>query len=143
MTRRKDPIGLLKIKIAEAKKVANVETFRKSDPYAKVFLKHILVGRTRTKDNTLDPIWNETFFEAVYAFNDLLKIELWDENTVTKDRTLGEVEFKLSNLLHSKDTDQSISDNLLGSEVQGRDWFEKNKRDGMKIETDEFGNHKM
>jgi Ca2+-dependent lipid-binding protein len=42
----KEPIGMLKVKIKSASDVANVETFRKSDPYVKLSISKNLVGAT-------------------------------------------------------------------------------------------------
>ncbi|KAJ1567794.1 hypothetical protein HK405_004734 [Cladochytrium tenue] len=96
---RKEPIGLARIKVVEAKGVANVEAFRKSDPYCRLALARRVFGKTLVRDNTLDPVWNETFFAPFYARSEPLRLELWDFNSVKKDRTLGRVEFALTDLV--------------------------------------------
>ncbi|KAI9363900.1 hypothetical protein DFJ73DRAFT_809986 [Zopfochytrium polystomum] len=97
--RRKEPIGLVRVKVAEAKGVANVEALRKSDPYCRLVLGKEEFGRTHVKDNTLDPVWNETFFTPFYAKSETLRLELWDFNNLKKDRTLGRVEFSINDIL--------------------------------------------
>ncbi|KAI8832686.1 hypothetical protein BC829DRAFT_448891 [Chytridium lagenaria] len=97
---RKEPIGMIRINLIEAKGVANVEAFvRKSDPYAKLHLSRRPIGATHVKENTLDPTWNEVFHAVCYSRNEPIRIELWDYNKVKKDLGLGRVEFLLEELL--------------------------------------------
>ncbi|KAI9363902.1 hypothetical protein DFJ73DRAFT_956356 [Zopfochytrium polystomum] len=121
--RRKEPAGLVRVKIIEAKGVANVETFRKSDPYCMLLLGNAAFGTTHVKDNTLDPVWNETFFTPLYSASEALRIELWDSNNVKKDRTLGRVDMTLKDIMEIANSGVYPSDSTLL----------RSKTDGLKI----------
>ncbi|TPX31127.1 hypothetical protein SmJEL517_g05474 [Synchytrium microbalum] len=96
----KEPIGIVRFKIKEARGLLNVEQLgNKSDPYAKVQLGSRSIGQTHVKDNTLNPTWNEIFYGICYSRREQLNIELWDYNRMTKDRSLGGVDFKLIDLI--------------------------------------------
>ncbi|KAJ3389188.1 hypothetical protein HDU84_009095 [Entophlyctis sp. JEL0112] len=98
--KRREPIGILKFKIVKAKGLANVEIIgRKSDPYAKIYVGHELIGATLVKENTLTPVWNETFFGILYGLSQNILIEFWDFNNLKKDKTLGRVELQVKDLL--------------------------------------------
>ncbi|KAJ1550859.1 hypothetical protein HK405_015726, partial [Cladochytrium tenue] len=116
---RKEPIGLARVKIVEAKGVANVETFRKSDPYCKLFLARQAFGSTNVRDNTLDPVWNETFFSPYYGRSETLRFEVWDYNNVKKDRTLGRVEFLLSDLVAAANGGETKDPNFSRCKADG------------------------
>ncbi|KAJ1548185.1 hypothetical protein HK405_004027, partial [Cladochytrium tenue] len=116
---RKEPIGLARVKIVEAKGVANVETFRKSDPYCKLFLARQAFGSTNVRDNTLDPVWNETFFSPYYGRSETLRLEVWDYNNVKKDRTLGRVEFILSDLIAAANGGETKDPNFSRCKADG------------------------
>ncbi|KAJ3098015.1 hypothetical protein HDU97_004375 [Phlyctochytrium planicorne] len=109
---RKEPIGMLKVTVLEAKGVANVEAFRKSDPYAKLNLSRRLVGSTHVKDNTLDPVWNEIFYAVCYSRNETLRIDLFDSNKVKKDLSLGSIEFAVEELINPSSWDLTSSDQV-------------------------------
>ncbi|KAJ3193429.1 hypothetical protein HK101_004861 [Irineochytrium annulatum] len=97
---RKEPLGMLKVKIIEAKGVANVEAFRKSDPYVKLHLSRQTVGGTRVRENTIDPVWNEIFYAVCYSRRQAIRMELFDFNKVKKDVSLGQVDLFINELLN-------------------------------------------
>ncbi|KAJ3102687.1 hypothetical protein HDU96_009549 [Phlyctochytrium bullatum] len=149
---RKEPIGMVRINLLEAKGVANVEAFRKSDPYAKLTLSRRSVGATHVKENTLDPVWNELFYAVCYSRNEPLRIELFDYNKVKKDLGLGKVEFYLEELLNpdswSKPAGEGKenvgeSQDLAGGELvetsgdevdmKRLNWLSKQEKDGLKV----------
>ncbi|KAI9340576.1 hypothetical protein BDR26DRAFT_353408 [Obelidium mucronatum] len=121
MSSARQPKGIIKFKLVKAKSLVNVEIMgRKSDPYAKIHIGHSTLGATLVKDNTLDPVWNETFFGVVYSKTQSLLIELWDYNNMKKDQSLGFVELKFEDILkfnepvetQSKDMQKYINDGL-------------------------------
>ncbi|KAJ3268002.1 hypothetical protein HDU76_011530, partial [Blyttiomyces sp. JEL0837] len=138
---RKEPIALIKVKMTEARGVANVETFRKSDPYAKIILSKKVIGATHVKENTLDPVWNETFYAVCYSMTEPLRLEFWDFNNLKKDRTLGRVEFYLNELLEVgkkealDENGEIIKDEAVEVDLKREAWLAKNKIDGLTIKT--------
>ncbi|KAJ3201403.1 hypothetical protein HDU67_001364, partial [Dinochytrium kinnereticum] len=150
---RKEPIGMIRVNLIEAKGVANVEAFRKSDPYAKIHLSRRQIGATHVKENTLDPVWNELFYAVCYSRNEPIRIELWDYNKVKKDLGLGRVEFYLEELLNPASWDQVAEDHAdrvkrADGEEEGEGdahdadeemdlkrqaWLLKQKTDGLKV----------
>jgi hypothetical protein len=57
------------------------------------------MGATRVKENTLDPVWNEIFYAVCYSRREPLTLELMDWNNLKKDRSLGGLDIKLSEVL--------------------------------------------
>ncbi|KAJ3069128.1 hypothetical protein HDU98_007810 [Podochytrium sp. JEL0797] len=123
-TSGREPKFVMKIKVAKAKALVNVELLgRKSDPYAKIKVGTTAVGATRVKENTLDPVWNETFYSVVYSRKQKVIIELWDYNNVKLDKSLGNVELALEDLFSFHD-----------DQVEKGKEFLQLKNDGLKIE---------
>lgn len=70
----------------------------KSDPYCILRLKS---GgptlRSRTKRNTLNPVWNDEFsFDTLDPNTDILEVHCYDKDFITKDDPLGHVEIPLA-----------------------------------------------
>ncbi|GMR42149.1 hypothetical protein PMAYCL1PPCAC_12344 [Pristionchus mayeri] len=96
-----EPNGLIRLRIIEARNLENRDISfiqkGKSDPYCE-----IQVGsqffKTRTIDNDLNPVWNETF-EAVVDVADgqHLRIECFDEDR-GQDEELGRLNVPLSHI---------------------------------------------
>lgn len=53
---------------------------------------------------TLNPEWNEEFFFRVHPTNNMLLIEVFDENRLTRDDFLGKVELPLDNVVEEGPT---------------------------------------
>ncbi|GAM85418.1 hypothetical protein ANO11243_034250 [Dothideomycetidae sp. 11243] len=90
------PIGVMRIHLKSASNLRNLETVGKSDPYARVLLSGILKGRTVTFQNNLDPDWDEVIYVPVHSDREKLVIEVMDEETLGKDRSLGSIEVPTS-----------------------------------------------
>ena len=95
LIRRREPVGVIRVHIIEAKGLANVELLGKSDPYTKVSIGHKLIGITQAIENTLDPEWRETFMGIPYDWDDTLSLELFDYNELQKDKWLGKFSLHL------------------------------------------------
>ncbi|KAL0330586.1 UNVERIFIED_CONTAM: Synaptotagmin-4 [Sesamum angustifolium] len=57
------PVGVLEVKLIEAKELTNKDVIGKSDPFAQIFVRP-LRAKTKTSkviDNDINPIWNEHF----------------------------------------------------------------------------------
>ncbi|KAF9545503.1 hypothetical protein EC957_010919 [Mortierella hygrophila] len=96
----KAPFGVARIQLFGARGLKNVEIGSDSDPY-------VLVsgdkgsGRCRTKtiDNSLNPVWNEIHYIAVNSVRQILDFETFDFQKRTKDRTLGKTSFKVNEVV--------------------------------------------
>ncbi|OXA38652.1 uncharacterized protein LOC118433205 [Folsomia candida] len=71
------------------------------DPYVKIFVDEVEVGRTSVKNNTLTPLWMETFsVDKVYSWSDV-RVEVFDQDLGEgdKDDGLGGVDLELVNVV--------------------------------------------
>jgi Ca2+-dependent lipid-binding protein len=91
-----NPIGVVRLHFKSATDLRNLETMGKSDPYGRVLLSGIPKARTVTFKNNLNPEWDEVVYVPVHSAREKLTLEVMDEETVGKDRTLGEVEVSLA-----------------------------------------------
>ncbi|KAJ3112385.1 hypothetical protein HDU96_004597 [Phlyctochytrium bullatum] len=140
---RKEPIGMIRINVLGAKGVANVEAFRKSDPYAKIQLSRRTVGATHVKENTLDPVWNELFYAVCYSRNEPIRIELFDYNKVKKDLGLGRVDFYLEELLNPDSWQKGPEELMFGEREVGGGEGEQDGMEGAEGELGEAGGEEM
>ena len=53
--------GQLTVTIVKAESLKNMEFISKSDPYVEAYVRVLFKSRTKTIDNNLNPVWNETF----------------------------------------------------------------------------------
>lgn len=91
-----------KLILESASGLKNADTFfgGKSDPYAIISWNGKVLGKTKTIDNTLHPVWNEEFDFDV-SEEGLLRIEVYDHDVFFKDDLLGKVELKLGGRTNS------------------------------------------
>ncbi|CAF97147.1 unnamed protein product [Tetraodon nigroviridis] len=77
---------------------------KSSDPYVKLSLyvadenRELSLVQTKTIKKTLNPKWNEEFFFRVCPQKHRLLFEVFDENRLTRDDFLGQVDVPLSHL---------------------------------------------
>lgn len=95
-----NPIGVVRLHFKSANDLRNLETMGKSDPYVRVLLSGIPKGRTVTFRNNLNPEWDEVVYVPVHSPREKLTLEVMDEETMGKDRTLGEAELPLADYIH-------------------------------------------
>ncbi|KAK5145425.1 hypothetical protein LTR04_001303, partial [Oleoguttula sp. CCFEE 6159] len=86
------PIGVLRLHFQSARDLKNMETMGKSDPYIRVLLSGIEKGRTVTFKNNLNPEWDEVIYVPVHSTREKLLLEVMDQESLGKDRSLGSVE---------------------------------------------------
>ncbi|XP_047139464.1 E3 ubiquitin-protein ligase NEDD4 isoform X1 [Hydra vulgaris] len=97
-------ISILRVKILKGTNLAKKDIFGLSDPYCVIKLfdrrRANLVTKLQTnvQKKTLNPQWNCSFYLRVNTLNHKLLLELFDENRITRDDFLGEVEIPLNNL---------------------------------------------
>ena len=89
------PKGILRVTLASASNLRNVDRIGTSDPYA-VLTVGSLKKHSTVKDNNLNPVWNETFeFPVTDASSQYLMCNIKDEG-VGINRSLGNVRIAIS-----------------------------------------------
>ncbi|CAL1546958.1 unnamed protein product [Lymnaea stagnalis] len=99
------PQGVVRIKVLEAKELKKADISLtgkgKSDPYV-VIRVGAKEARTKVINNTVTPIWNQSFEMIVdEADGQLLYLDVFDEDPGSKDDDLGRVNMDLSKLRDS------------------------------------------
>ncbi|XP_027052448.1 extended synaptotagmin-2-A-like isoform X2 [Pocillopora damicornis] len=123
------PDGLLRIEVLEAKdlikKDIGIISKGSSDPYvilrvgAKTF-------RTKTKDSTVNPIWNEVFEAFVdNSHGQKIKIGVFDEDKASDDESLGTVEADIGTIVQQGNVDLWLPlENVKSGQINLRcTWF--------------------
>ena len=93
------PIGVMRIHLKSAQGLKNLEAVGKSDPYGRVLLSGIQKGRTVTWKNNLNPEWDEVIYVPMHSAREKVVVEVMDEESVGKDRTLGQLEVAASDYI--------------------------------------------
>ncbi|CAH3188401.1 unnamed protein product [Porites evermanni] len=102
---RNSHLKIVRVVVIEAIDLAKKDIFGLSDPYCKIKLFRgdrdygeidSVVTETIKKD--LHPTWNQGFFFRVNPRDNRILFEVFDENRLTRDDFLGEVELPLSHL---------------------------------------------
>ncbi|XP_034403292.1 E3 ubiquitin-protein ligase NEDD4-like isoform X9 [Cyclopterus lumpus] len=95
---------VLRVKVIAGMDLAKKDIIGASDPYVKLSLyvadenKELGLVQTKTIKKTLNPKWNEEFYFRVCPQNHRLLFEVFDENRLTRDDFLGQVDVPLSHL---------------------------------------------
>ncbi|GFZ08336.1 calcium-dependent lipid-binding (CaLB domain) family protein [Actinidia rufa] len=88
--KKKDVIvrGVLSVTVIAAENLPSVDIMGKSDPFVVLIMKKSeQKNKTRVVNNTLNPVWNQTFdFVVEDGLHDLLILEVWDHDTFGKDK---------------------------------------------------------
>lgn len=81
-------IGVLRLKVVEARGLINQEVTGMSDPYVNVMYAGALRARTHTIDSSLSPVWHEVFYIMIRdsSLRGLLNFELFDFNNLKNDK---------------------------------------------------------
>ncbi|GJN90164.1 hypothetical protein Rhopal_003163-T1 [Rhodotorula paludigena] len=95
------PIGVIRFHLKRSRDLKNVEglTGGKSDPYVRISQRGIVVARTVIHDNNLDPVYDEIVYTEVHGPKDYFVLEVMDYQHNGHDRSLGLVEYTISELL--------------------------------------------
>uniref|UniRef100_A0A1A8G266 HECT-type E3 ubiquitin transferase n=1 Tax=Nothobranchius korthausae TaxID=1143690 RepID=A0A1A8G266_9TELE len=94
---------ILKVKVISGIGLAKKDIIGASDPYVRLSLYDPVNGeitslQTKTIKKTLDPKWNEEFFFRVHPRIHRLLFEVFDENRLTRDDFLGQVDVPLNQI---------------------------------------------
>ncbi|KAI1797561.1 tricalbin [Ganoderma leucocontextum] len=94
------PIGVVRLWLQRARDVKNVEATLggKSDPYVRVQINNTTEGRTEVVNNNLNPEWDQIIYIPVHSLKETMLLECMDYQHLTKDRSLGYTELKVSDL---------------------------------------------
>ncbi|XP_073440917.1 E3 ubiquitin-protein ligase NEDD4-like isoform X10 [Dendrobates tinctorius] len=101
---KREESRILRVKIVSGIDLAKKDIFGASDPYVKLSLyvadenRDLALVQTKTIKKTLNPKWNEEFFFRVHPTNHRLLFEVFDENRLTRDDFLGQVDVPLNHL---------------------------------------------
>ncbi|OUZ99468.1 C2 calcium-dependent membrane targeting [Macleaya cordata] len=108
------PQGKLTVTVVKANNLKNMEMIGKSDPYAVVYIRPLFKVKTKTINNNLNPVWDQTFeLIAEDKETQSLVIEVMDEDDVTQDKRLGIAKLPLIEL--EPETPKEIELRLLPS----------------------------
>ncbi|KAG7450195.1 tricalbin [Guyanagaster necrorhizus] len=99
------PIGVVRLLLDRATDVKNVEATLggKSDPYTRVQVNNVTMGRTEVVNNNLNPVWDQIIYITVHSLKETLLLECMDYQHLTRDRSLGSVELRVSELAEESD----------------------------------------
>lgn len=102
-TDEEDESRVLKVKVVSGIGLAKKDILGASDPYTRLSLYDPVNGeitslQTKTIKKTLDPKWNEEFFFRVDPRKHRLLLEVFDENRLTRDDFLGQVDVPLNQI---------------------------------------------
>ncbi|CAG8554094.1 17567_t:CDS:10 [Acaulospora morrowiae] len=120
-------IGVLAVTIYGAKGLKNSEMFGTSDPYCKLTIRGgQVLAKTRVINDTLVPVWNETFYLIINTLSETLNFEIYDSNDVTKDTSMGTAAFLLSTLAENPKQEEVTAPVYLNSKAYGEIKFDMN-----------------
>lgn len=92
-------VGVLQITAKGAKDIKGFHTIGNTlDPYLTYGFNSEILGKTKHKNDTDRPVWNESTMITVKSLSEPLSISVWDHNGKRKDRQLGTVQFDLETL---------------------------------------------
>ncbi|MBA0702846.1 hypothetical protein Goari_020725, partial [Gossypium aridum] len=79
--------GVLSVTVISAEDLPIVDLMGKADPYVVLTMKKSeLKNKTRVVNDSLNPVWNQTFdFVVEDGLHDMLILEVWDHDTFGKD----------------------------------------------------------
>ncbi|XP_029109491.1 E3 ubiquitin-protein ligase NEDD4-like isoform X3 [Scleropages formosus] len=91
---------VLRVQVVAGIRLAKKDILGLSDPYTRITLYDLenddsISIQTKTIKKTLDPKWNEEFFFSVHPQKHRLLFQVFDENRLTRDDFLGQVDIPL------------------------------------------------
>lgn len=120
-------VGVLEIKAKNARGVQNFSTAGNTmDPYLTFGFKLEVLAKTKYKENTTKPVWNESVYIPVTSLSEPLNITVWDYNTRRKDRPAGSIQFDLESLLKEPKQSNLTKDFLRNNKPVGHLNFDLN-----------------
>ncbi|MED6205147.1 Synaptotagmin-5 [Stylosanthes scabra] len=103
------PVGILEVKLVQARELTNKDIIGKSDPYAVLYIRPLRdrMKTSKTINNDLNPIWNEHFdFVVEDQSTQHLVVKIYDSEGLQASELIGCAHFKLSELEPGKVQDK-------------------------------------
>ncbi|XP_056162488.1 synaptotagmin-5 isoform X1 [Syzygium oleosum] len=95
------PVGMLEVKLVQAKELTNKDFVGKSDPYAVLYVRPLRdrMKKSKTINNELNPVWNEHFeFIIEDASTQHLVVKIYDDEGFQAAELIGCAQVKLNDL---------------------------------------------
>ncbi|KAG8636345.1 synaptotagmin-4 isoform X1 [Manihot esculenta] len=101
--------GVLSVNVVAAENLPAVDLMGKADPYVVLQMKKSDTKvKTRVVNESLNPVWNQTFdFVVEDALHDMLILEVWDHDTFGKDK-IGRCIMTLTRVLLEGEVQESF-----------------------------------
>ncbi|KAM1061597.1 hypothetical protein ACFX13_026659 [Malus domestica] len=99
------PVGMLEVKLVQAKELTNKDIVGKSDPFARLYIRPLpnRMKRSKTINNDLNPIWNEHFeFIVEDESTQHLVVKVYDDEGFQASELIGCAQVQLSELQPGK-----------------------------------------
>ncbi|CAN6564074.1 hypothetical protein C1H46_018571 [Malus baccata] len=99
------PVGMLEVKLVQAKELTNKDMVGKSDPFARLYIRPLpnRMKRSKTINNDLNPIWNEHFeFIVEDESTQHLVVKVYDDEGFQASELIGCAQVQLSELQPGK-----------------------------------------
>ncbi|XP_073151746.1 synaptotagmin-5-like isoform X1 [Henckelia pumila] len=99
------PVGILEVKLVQAKDLTNKDIIGKSDPFAVLYVRPLRdrTKKSRTINNQLNPVWNEHFeFVIEDASTQHLTVKIYDEEGLQSAELIGCAQIQLTELQPGK-----------------------------------------
>ncbi|XP_016199481.1 synaptotagmin-5 [Arachis ipaensis] len=103
------PVGILEVKLVQARELTNKDIIGKSDPYAVLYIRPLRdrMKTSKTINNDLNPIWNEHFdFIVEDQSTQHLVVKIFDSEGLQSSELIGCAHVKLSELEPGKVNDK-------------------------------------
>ncbi|KAF9331752.1 hypothetical protein BG006_005409 [Podila minutissima] len=99
----KAAIGVARVRVFAGKNLRNVEIGSSSDPYVAISgNKGIVLGRTKTINNNLNPSWDEIHYVPVNSIKQAIDFTVFDYEKLKKDRSLGRARFDMNEIVEEQ-----------------------------------------
>ncbi|KAL2525719.1 Synaptotagmin-4 [Abeliophyllum distichum] len=95
------PVGILEVKLIQAKELTNKDIIGKSDPFAVLFVRPLRdrMKTSKTINNSINPIWNEHFeFVVEDVSTQHLTIKVYDDEGIQASEFIGVAQVALKDL---------------------------------------------
>ncbi|KAL6532694.1 Synaptotagmin-5 [Orobanche gracilis] len=99
------PVGVLEVKLVQAKELTNKDIIGKSDPFAVLYVRPLRdrMKKSRTLNNQLNPVWNEHFeFVIEDASTQHLVVKIYDDEGLQSSELIGCAQIQLTELQPGK-----------------------------------------
>ncbi|KAL7239658.1 hypothetical protein ACSBR2_005533 [Camellia fascicularis] len=95
------PVGVLEVKLVQAKELTNKDIIGKSDPFAVLYIRPLpdRMKTSKTIDNQLNPVWNEHFqFVVEDSSTQHLVVKVYDHEGIQAAELIGCAQIRLNEL---------------------------------------------